>query len=99
MNALPVRITAMAWYRAEDYDAILRIKADRHKLPRTFVEWRMKAESGEKKLRRDGHTVLRAYIDPETFPDWCRARGLHVDAQARMHFAAIAAKEQAGGTH
>jgi hypothetical protein len=99
MNALPILITGMVWYRAEDYDAILGIMADGHKLPRTFVEWRMKAEAGEKQRRRLGETVVRAYIDPETFPDWCRARGLNIDAQARMQFAALVAKEHAGGTH
>lgn len=94
-----IRVVGIAWYRPEDYDAIRRVMADGKQLPASFHVWRMNAETGEKQLRRQGHTVVRAYIDPETFPDWCRARGHDVDAQARMDFANIVAKEHAGGTH
>lgn len=83
----------MAWYRAEDYDAILGIMSDSHKLPDTFGEWRLKAENGEKELTASGHIVVRAVIDPKTFPDWCRSLNLNVDAKARMHFANLAARE------
>ena len=89
----------MAWYRFEDYEAILRIMSDSNKLPTSFHVWLMKAEAGEKKYRRDGHIVIRAYIDPETFPDWCRLRDLNIDAQARMEYAGLIAKEQTGGSH
>ena len=96
---LIIRATGMVWYRAEDYDAILRIMTDRNKLPDSFHIWRMNAETGEKKLRREGHTIVRAFIDPETFPEWCRSRGLNINAKARMEFANLVAKEYAGNTH
>lgn len=96
---MQIRVTGMVWYRSQDYDAILRIMSDSQKLPRTFHEWRMKAEAGEKKLQREGHIIVRAYIDPETFPDWCNARGLNLDAQARTHYANTIAAERAGSTH
>lgn len=89
----PVQALGMAWYKAEHYDAIRRVMADGHKLPATFHEWRMKAETGEKMNRRNGKIVIRAFIDPETFPDWCRARGLNIDAKARMQYAATVAHE------
>lgn len=98
-NATPTMILGMAWYKAEHYDAIRRIMADGHKLPATFHEWRMKAETGEKKFRREGKIVVRVFIDPETFPDWCRARGLNVDAQARMQYAATIANETVMRSH
>jgi hypothetical protein len=94
-----VRATGMAWYRLEDYSAILSIMTDSAKLPRTFHEWRMKAETGEKKLRKEGHIVMRVFIDPKTFPDWCNSRGLNIDAQARIQFASLAVKETYGTTH
>jgi hypothetical protein len=94
-----VSATGMAWYRLEDYSAILSIMTDSAKLPRTFHEWRMKAEKGEKDLRRDGHIVMRVFIDPKTFPDWCNSRGLNIDAQARIQFASLAVKETYGTTH
>ena len=95
MTQQPVFILGMVWYRAEDYDAIRRIMTDRQQLPASFYVWRMEAETGEKKLRRSGKTVVRAFIDPETFPDWCRARGLNIDAHARNQFANAVAHDYA----
>ena len=106
MDTSPIQHIGMIWYELENYDAVLRIMADRPKLPRTFHEWRMKAEAEEKRFRRDGKIVVRAFIDPETFPDWCRARGLNLAAEARHRFAATVAKSvmerthgEAGGIH
>lgn len=98
-NPLSVTILGMVWYKPEHYDAVLRVMADSHKLPRTFHEWRMQAESHEKQFRRGGKIVVRAFIDPETFPDWCLARGLNIDAQARNRFAALVAKETMERSH
>lgn len=98
-STTPVTIVGMAWYKAEHYDAIRRVMADGHKLPATFHEWRMKAEAGEKLQRRAGQIVVRAFIDPETFPGWCGARGLNVDAQARMQYAASIANETVMRSH
>jgi hypothetical protein len=84
----------IAWYVSEKYDAVRRVMADGHQLPDSFDVWRTKAEHREKELRGLGQVVVRAVIDPETFPDWCRSRGLNVDSQARMLFASLVAKER-----
>lgn len=94
-----IRAYGIAWYQREHYSAIRRIMTDRHKLPRTFDEWRKKAERTEQDLTRDGHIVVRAHIDPETFPDWCRSRGLNIDAQSRMEYANAVAKDRTGSSH
>lgn len=96
MTNIPIAV-GIAWYNREDYNAIRRIMADRHKLPRTFDEWRKKAERREQELIRNGHPVHRALIDSKTFPDWCRARNLDINAQARMEFANWIAKERETG--
>ncbi|HML83299.1 MAG TPA: hypothetical protein PKE37_16215 [Thiomonas arsenitoxydans] len=98
-SSVPIQIIGMVWYKSEHYDAIRRVMADREKLPATFHEWRMKAETNEKKFRREGKIVVRAFINPETFPDWCRSRGLNIDAQARNLFAAEAAKDKVMSAH
>ena len=92
-------VIGLSWYRAEDYDAILGIMSDSNKLPDTFGEWLLKAENGEKELTATGHIVVRAVIDPKTFPDWCRSRSLNIDSKARMEYANLVAKERAGNTH
>ena len=94
-----VRAIGIAWYRLEDYSAILRIMTDGDSLPNTFHEWRMKAEEKEKIERRSGHTVVRVFIDTKTFPDWCGARGLNIDTHARMLYASTVVKETHGTTH
>jgi len=88
-----VQVVGFAWYRLEDYDHIKAVMADRHLLPANYSIWRLKAEQGENQARRSGKRVVRAYIDPNTFPDWCRERGLQVNAEARVHFANLVAKK------
>lgn len=96
MNQI-IRAIGIAWYHPEDYDACLRIMADRHTLPGRFDVWLAKAEAIEKERTSLGYVVVRAFIDPKTFPDWCRSRGLNVDSQARMEYANLIAKENASG--
>ncbi len=97
-KSTPFKI-GMIWYYREDYDAILRIMNDSHKLPESFDVWLAEAEQGEENLKQDGYTVVRARIDPETFPDWCRSHGRNADLQARMGFANFIAKQSAGSSH
>jgi hypothetical protein len=87
--------TGLAWYEERDYPAILAMMEDADRLPATFARWREKAETAERELRRKGHTVVRAMISPDTFPAWCRSRGLKLNAEARIMFAnAVAARRQ-----
>lgn len=96
---MPIRAAGMVWYRAEDYDAIRRIMADGNKLPTRFDVWLEKAETGEKDRQIRGEIVVRAYIDPKTFPDWCRSRGLNIDSKARIEYANLIAYEHVSRTH
>jgi hypothetical protein len=91
-SAPPVGI---AWYRAQDYGQIRRIMADAADFPATYREWREVSERLESDLRQQGHVVLRAIVDPEIFPEWCKARGFNIDAEARTIFADEVARRQA----
>lgn len=88
-----IEIVGMVWYRREEYDSAIAVMADRAKLSTSYHVWLNNAETGEKRLRREGKTVVRAYIDPKTFPDWCRTRGLNIDSHARNRFAAEVARK------
>lgn len=92
----PIKIAGMVWYRREEYEAILAIMEDAIKLPRTYASWLKQAEVNEKIAHQHGFSTVRAFIDPRTFPDWCRARGHKVDAEARKQFSNLAAQEAAG---
>ena len=89
----PVRIAGIPWYTAEDYDAAIRVMTDRDKFTAGFDVWLSEAHRVEQKLQGLGYITVRAFIDPETFPDWCRARGLNINAKARNDFANAAAWE------
>jgi hypothetical protein len=77
----------MVWYMEADYDRLLTIFTDAHLLPRTFLQWQDKAEQGRKRYLREGKIVIKAHIDPDTFPAWCLANGAELNASGRMKFA------------
>lgn len=82
MNAIGI-----AWYRQEDYDRLKAMFPDGDVLPDTFDSWRQKAQQLVLDLVGERILVKKAYIDPEMSPEWCRARGLAMDAQARTLYA------------
>jgi hypothetical protein len=89
------RISAVGipWYRRDQWDQCVAIMADREKLPRTYSEWLHRAQQVVETVKRQGQVPVRAYIDPATFPEWCRAHSLHIDAQARTDYAAPVARQ------
>lgn len=94
MNGKPLRVGGISWYAREDYAAVLNVMRDPEVLPDTYEQWLQKAERQLRDWEAKGWIMIRAIIDPKTFPEWCRARGLDVDAKARMAFAnEIAAAE------
>ena len=40
-------------------------------MPPSWKEWLKVAEEMKQGLKAYGHVVLRVYIDPVTFPNWC----------------------------
>jgi hypothetical protein len=54
---------------------LLQLFDDGDKMPPSWKEWMKMAEEMEQGLKAYGHVVLRVYIDPATFPDWCAAHG------------------------
>jgi len=83
---MPVSLVGIAWYRREDYDNLKATFKDSEDLPDTFDEWLEKAERVSGTLTGQGIAVVKAYIDPETFPAWCRDHGFEMDKVARMEF-------------
>jgi hypothetical protein len=79
--------TGIAWYRAEDYDRLKSMFPDGWKLPDTFESWLHTAQIVYDKLTAGGFVVVKAYIDPDAFPEWCRARGMKMTTEARTAYA------------
>ena len=83
-SAMPIGI---AWYHRRDYKRLKKIFTDGQDLPSTFEQWLQLAQEAYDRLKRQGHIVEKAYIDPDTFPAWCATRGLKINANARTTFA------------
>ena len=84
------------WIREGDYPALLNIFPDSKKMPRTWEEWLKIAEEMKRGLEAYGHVVMRVFIDPKTFPDWCSTNGCNLGAEGRRKFVAAAVAERYG---
>jgi hypothetical protein len=84
------------WIKEEDYPALLQLFDDCDKMPASWEEWLKMAEEMEQGLKAYGHVVLRVYIDPATFPDWCVAHGTSPGSAGRRKFVAAAVTERFG---
>lgn len=89
-----IRAVGLAWFREEDYPALLRIFDDADKMPRLWKDWLKGAEETENRIKMSGQLTERINIDPDTFPDWCARNECSVDRHGRHKFviAALAAK-------
>ena len=92
----PPPVVGAYWINEKDYPALLKLFDDGHKLPRTWKEWLKIAEEMKRGLEAYGHVVMRVYIDPNTFPDWCAANGCNLGAEGRRKFVAAAVTERYG---
>lgn len=97
----PAEIIAMTWYRREEWERLLAVFSDAHLLPASYEQWLARAEAKCRELVSDGITVEKVFIDPETFPAWCRKMELKPDAEARARYANdfVTVKYLYGGGH
>jgi len=87
MPQMKISAAGIPWYRREQYARVLEVMEDANLLSPTYDEWLERAEQAFKRVERQGVIAHKVEIDPETFPIWCRARGLNVNADARIQFA------------
>jgi hypothetical protein len=83
MKTMAVGVT---WYRREDYARLKAMFKDGEKIPDTYDEWLKSAENVFGTLTLEGLTVVKAYLDPESFPEWCKANGFEMDGAARSQY-------------
>jgi len=85
-NTAPT-IQAMVWYKEEDWDSLLELFTDSDLLPASHKDWLIRAEELKKKIEGSGDIVVKVFIDPQTFPAWCKEKGTPMDASARTELA------------
>jgi len=82
------KAAGITWYKSkEDYQKALSTFEDAFKLPTTYEAFLKQYEVGVAIAKQRGFIPVKAELDPATFPDWCAARSLHVDAHGREAFA------------
>ena len=87
-HGYPVRVVGVVWFRKEDYPPSSKSSKMAMNLLPAWDEWVKGAEKAEKGLNDQGQMTERVYVDPDTFPEWCRKEGLSVGRYARNKFAA-----------
>jgi hypothetical protein len=90
------RAVGIAWIRKEDYTACRAIFVDGDQFFPTWEEWEQSAKKSEEEFKVQGYIVERAYIDPDTFADWCNRKGVDTGRQGRARFGAVFVAEKYG---
>ncbi len=96
-SSAPVRqpsVQAMVWYKEEDWQVLKEMFVDGEMLPKTYEDWLRRAEEMKEKVQAEGDAVIKVYIDPQTFPEWCEKKGLEMNAEARSQLAIEVAQTQ-----
>lgn len=87
-------IQAMVWYKEEHWDTLKKLFADGDMLPLSYQDWLTRAEAMKADVEAAGDAVIKVYIDPETFPEWCEKKGLPMNSEARSQLAIEVAQAQ-----
>lgn len=87
-------VQAMVWYKEEHWDTLKQMFVDGDRLPPTYEEWHRRAEEMKEQAQAAGDAVIKVFIDPETFPEWCKQKGVEMDSEARSQLAIEVAQEQ-----
>lgn len=84
-----MKTIGVAWFRADEWPALLAASADRANLPETFAEFEALAEGKMAGFASRGVHLDRVVISVPALVRWCSATGRPVDGGARASFAAI----------
>lgn len=81
-------VIGVAWFKDElTYRRARAIFTDPENMPATYEDWKILVRRQCEEIKGTGKIAIRADIDPETFVDWCNARGLFANSQGRVAFA------------
>lgn len=87
-------VQAMVWYKEEHWETLKAMFIDGDMLPLSYSDWKTRAEAMKTEAEAAGDAVIKVYIDPETFPEWCKAKELPMNSEARAQLAIEMAQAQ-----
>ncbi|GEM_PF-1812500 len=85
--SMPAQV-GVARYQKEHWPRWLEVADDRDDWEPTFEDWEHHARGMVSRLKQAGLEVVWIDLEPESFAEWCRARGYKNDGEARSRFAA-----------
>jgi hypothetical protein len=94
----PATVVGCAWYRADQWERLREIAADRETLEQTYEAWVENAEQALRNMRESGMRVEKVEVDLEELLARCERRELEVDAHARALYAAEALRQRHRGS-
>lgn len=87
-------LRAMVWYKEEHWETLRELFVDTDQLPLSFADWSIRAEAKKDEVEAMGDQVIKVFIDPETFPEWCEKKKLPMNSEARAQLAIEVAQSQ-----
>lgn len=72
---------------AKDYPAVRDMMKDADMFPATFEKHWYVVDKQKRRAIRAGMAVVLVYLDSKSFADFCQARGLQFDKDARKAYA------------
>ena len=99
MPTVSPTLIGVTWYMSTDYARMRKLFKDGAKLPRTYARWLKAATATQSTLESMGFKVIKAYVDPDTFPAWCKSRRLDIDGNARLQYGNWYVDNGFGHTH
>ncbi|MEX2284550.1 MAG: hypothetical protein WEE89_18825 [Gemmatimonadota bacterium] len=78
----------VAWYSREHWQRLRDASEDRADLEDTWEEWNAQAEEQLADLRCSSIRVIKVPVDVDAMVDWCRERGVPVNAENRAAYTA-----------
>jgi hypothetical protein len=99
MRAQPTgngRKVGLAWYRADQWEQLRDVSADKAQLEERFSEWLAHAEAKLKELRALDINVLAVPVDVGDLISWCRERARPVNEDSRSAYTLEKLKTQPG---
>lgn len=82
-------VTAVAWYRREQWSRLIEVSRDWVELEKTYDEWEAATLLAMERMQARGAALERVDIDVEELARWCQAERRYVDGAARAEFAAL----------
>jgi hypothetical protein len=79
---------AVAWYRREEWPALLAASADAAELEATYDEWLANAEKMIPQMEAHGIHVVKIDVEVNALVRWCAIKNFQVDGAARADYAA-----------